>query len=73
MLDVDLAVSQALRNGITGAPIAQLRTDRDPHSVVDYLSSEWSHVNQVGAKIKVYESPKRLAFELILAKPIDNQ
>lgn len=69
MLDVDKAVSTALRNGITGAPVSSLITNRSKESILSYLRSEWSQVVESGSRIKVYEG-RRLQFELILSRDL---
>lgn len=67
MLEVDKAVSEALRNGIAGAPVSRLVSDRSKESILSYLRSEWPQVLDSGGRIKVYEG-RRLQFELILSK-----
>ena len=67
MSEIDKAVSEAIRNGWNGAPIAALKSDRPLSEIHDYISQEWSRVDFVNGKFKVY-SGRRLEFELRLEK-----
>jgi hypothetical protein len=67
MNEVDKAVSEAIRNGWNGAPIAGLKSDRPLSEIHDYLSQEWTRVDFVNGKFRVYDG-RRLEFELRLEK-----
>lgn len=67
MSEIDKAVSEAIRNGWNGAPIAVLKSDRPLSEIQEYLSQEWTRVDFVNGKFRVY-SGRRLEFELRLEK-----
>jgi len=52
MIEIDKAVSEAIRNGWTGAPIATVKSDRPLSEIHEYLSREWSLVEFVSGKFK---------------------
>ena len=67
MIEIDKAVSEAIRNGWTGAPIATVKSDRPLSEIHEYLSREWSLVEFVSGKFKAYDG-RRLVFEIKLEK-----
>lgn len=67
MSEIDKAVSEAIRNGWNGAPIAALKSDRPLSEIHDYLKQEWDTVYFMSGKFKVY-SGRRLEFELRLER-----